>query len=233
MSIESITRAALRTKLLFGDKSLSKKSHSKKSHSKKSAFKHSFSYVELLLAFGREGVNAEQAACLADRSGRSTAHQTARLDVLRAWCAFLRCGIEHDIGNADFVTVQMPDGSTFDEVRFSGHSMIELLMEQTLELCDDFGWAPPLLPSATAELFDSAKTLNCVATIEQWTEDKSNRPRSRPLSPKQIARIYQHDWRVVKGWIDKGSISAEALDSKNYRIDLADLPFGWESRLQS
>ena len=87
-------------------------------------------------------------------------------------CAFNRDGIEHDIANGDVVPVRMQDGSTFDEVRFSGHSTIADLMRQALGLCDRFGWVPPALPHGTADLSDSLKTLNCVRAIEQWTVEK-------------------------------------------------------------
>jgi hypothetical protein len=195
-------------------------------------FIESFSLVDLLRAFGRESIDAEQTKSLIlDQSGRSTAHQVAGLDLLRAWCAFQRYGIEHSIGNGDVMSARLPDGTVFDEVRFSGHSTVASLMRQALGLCDRFGWPPPMLPCRTADLSDSAKTLNCVAAIEQWSADKLDRPRSRPLSPQQIGRTYDRDWRVVREWIDGGEIWAEAIDSKNYRIAIANLPIDWESRL--
>jgi hypothetical protein len=177
MAIEPTTRAALRKQLQFCDVSPSNVSPSNESQPK-----FWFTYAELLAAFGREEIDADHTASLdADRSGRSTAHQIARLDVLRAFCAFARYGIQQSIEDGDVVPVQRFGGTTLDEVRFSGHSMIAFLVQQALEVCDDFGSVPPILPCATVDLSDSLETLNCVAAIEQWTVEKIEASLSVPV----------------------------------------------------
>ena len=108
------------------------------------------SIADLLHACGREGIDAERTALLAaDKTGRSRAHQIARLHVLIAWCEFQQSG------------------------GFKDWEAVRELFREASALWNRFRWDRLTLPAYTPNDLDFPfARADCMEAIRAWAEEK-------------------------------------------------------------
>ena len=55
---------------------------------------------------------------------------------------------------------------------------------------------------------------------------------SPPLSPKQLAKIFDLSWPTIKRWMEAGTVRAERKSFKAYLVAIADMPADWRDRMR-
>lgn len=71
--------------------------------------------------------------------------------------------------------------------------------------------------------------IEAVQAAEKWCAGEAVRW-SPILNTDQIAAIFGHHWKTVKGWFKDGRIKNQELSTKAYLVDLSAMPIDWEEK---
>jgi hypothetical protein len=131
------------------------------------AHSESFTFADLLRAFGPLGIDPERTAALAAETGETGEHQRAALALLVALTGLHGYGITRDFEIATRAWTDAHAG-----LSFSGARIIDELVERADSIAERFGLKPCTVPHPASEFDDPARFRECVNSIRSWATDK-------------------------------------------------------------